>query len=190
MLFSSFNVQLDRECLEKIKNKIKENHFIENEFYTSYTELSNNYEFIKPFYSDVVENIIKKLGLYHISQYDWEYWIQMYNSNTDSHTIHNHFSGSEIISWVHFVKTTGQKCFYFNGENKTKFYPEDQNDNDLIVFPSYLFHGVDPIIQKNKNRIVVAGNIFLRSIDCVDRSSKLFSNKIWNTTIWTEISNH
>ena len=71
---------------------------------------------------------------------------------------HNHFSHpKQMLSWVHFVKVPDQKCFYFTSGNK-KIYPVHQKSGDLMVFPSYLYHGVDE--RKNlEERFVIVGNI-------------------------------
>ena len=64
-----------------------------------------------------------------------------------------------MLSWVHFVKVPEQKCFYFSGDKK--HYPVHQKAGDLLVFPSYLYHGVDE--RKNlEERFVIVGNIILK----------------------------
>tara|TARA_B100001989_G_C24330937_1_gene359962 strand:- start:9 stop:551 length:543 start_codon:yes stop_codon:yes gene_type:complete len=72
--------------------------------------------------------------------------------------VHNHYKEPrQLLSWVHFVKVTEQKCFYFYIDDK-KIYPETQSSSDIIFYPSYAMHGVDKMTEGDE-RFVVVGNI-------------------------------
>ena len=68
----------------------------------------------------------------------------------------------EFFSWVHFIKPSSKKCFYFVNHKGDKTYPE-QNEGDFIIFPSWAAHSVDPNQDKD-DRIVTAGNVFAETI--------------------------
>ena len=72
----------------------------------------------------------------------------------------NHYNHpKQMLSWVHFIKVPEQKCFYFCKDGN-KAYPVHQKSGDLLVFPSYLYHGVDE--RKNlEERFVIVGNIIM-----------------------------
>ena len=73
---------------------------------------------------------------------------------------HNHYSHpKQMLSWVHFIKVPEQKCFYFCKDGN-KAYPVHQKSGDLLVFPSYLYHGVDER-KKLEERFVIVGNIIM-----------------------------
>ena len=86
-------------------------------------------------------------------------WGQLYKKDLRAKIdIHNHYmTPNNLLSYVHFIKTPPQKCFYFQVGDE-KIYPETQNESDLIVFPSYASHGVDTMTC-GTDRFVVAGNV-------------------------------
>ena len=86
-------------------------------------------------------------------------WGQLYNKDLRGKIdIHNHYmTPNNLLSYVHFIKTPPQKCFYFQVGDE-KIYPETQNESDLIVYPSYASHGVDTMTC-GTDRFVVAGNV-------------------------------
>ncbi len=124
-------------------------------------------------YDEIMADIVKEAGMFTSCQYMWLFWSQLYFQNA-FHGVHNHVGHEEsishikgykdFISWVHFIKTPKQKCFRFTDKNGKYFYPEEQNDGDLIVFPSYIWHEVLPL-QTNEERFVTAGNIAFTHID-------------------------
>ena len=92
-----------------------------------------------------------------------------------------HFTGQEILSWVHFIRPTSKKCFYFIDGTGHHTYPH-QHEGDFIMFPSWMMHGADPNTE-DEDRCVVAGNIILHKID----SPRLVSTSHWvneNITLW------
>ena len=86
-------------------------------------------------------------------------WGQLYKKDLRAKIdIHNHYmTPNNLLSYVHFIKTPPQKCFYFQVGDE-KIYPETQNESDLIVYPSYASHGVDTMTC-GTDRVVVAGNV-------------------------------
>ena len=148
--------QLEQEILKSRGGKL------EGVFYTTYSapvpsELSG-------YYNRLMEEMILDLGLDF-----WDgklhYWIQAYNSETDSHQEHDHFQVDSnimcLVSWVHVIKDVpGEKeVFYFTNHRGQKRYPQPQTAGYMFAFPSWAGHGVEKIITPGVNRIVAAGNI-------------------------------
>lgn len=154
------NWKLDVNQLNNLKQNllIKEN-CKEVGLYTTYDADNKNLSFLKNFYQDIVNEIAKQQTFYNYSKIEYEFWVQMY-SDTGQHSGHTHFgiNKNTIISWVHFLKVPNVDCFRFT--DGTNYLTPQQNEGDLLVFPSYCRHQV---IQHNTNttRIVVAGNISL-----------------------------
>ena len=127
--------------------------------YTTYDTDNKHLSFFKDFYQNIVNEIAKQQTFYNYSEIGYEFWVQMY-TNTGKHPAHSHFgiNSNDIVSWVHFLKMPNVNCFRFT--DGTNYLIPQQNEGDLIVFPSYCRHQV---IQHNtdSNRIVVAGNIKL-----------------------------
>ena len=166
------NKKLPQELIDRTKSSIQKNHNDKSEYFTTYSYSSfkdgevdsSSVEYLLPFYSETIKEMMIDLGMYDRCRYTYSLWVQMYNSNTTTHKVHEHYVHNEIISWVHFIETPRQRCFYFlDGRNK-KIYPE-QKSGDIIAWPPWLLHGVDPIKRKNFNRIISAGNISLTSYD-------------------------
>ena len=111
-------------------------------------------------YTPKLVEILKKIKLYGTGIFSYSsIWGQLSKKGVPCYIKeHNHYKHpKQMLSWVHFVKVLDQKCFYFckNGE---KSYPVHQKSGDLMVFPSYLYHGVDE--RKNLDeRFVIVGNI-------------------------------
>ena len=160
MIIWRTNQSLSDGLYTEMLESIQSNHKNKNKFYTTFYDENNLDIFGKlvPFYGNIISNMMTDLGLQHISRYQYTVWMQMNNSNTDSHNPHSHFVGMESISWVHFVNVSDQKCFYFQDSNNNKTYP-DQSTGDFIAWPSWAVHGVDKLDHDNFNRIICAGNI-------------------------------
>lgn len=152
---------------EQLKELLLEDEFSEKYFdrdrnISTTFEKSIDYKFLgedaKKYYSSMMDSLMKIIGLYDYCQYDWHYWYQIYNKNSEGHDPHLHFSGKEILSWVHFISVTDCQSFYFQtGDGKKKV---NEQDGDLIVFPSWCIHGVEKFNSDNK-RVIAAGNISL-----------------------------
>ena len=147
-------------CNQIIKN-IKLNHKNKDEYYTNFFDDQSKdvLQELIPFYKPIMETMTKDLGIFHKSKFTFNLWVQMNNSDTDSHESHTHFTGMEQLSWVHFINVPDQKCFYFENSRGEKIYPNIQKINDIIAFPSWASHGVDKVKENNFDRIICAGNI-------------------------------
>ena len=164
------NKKLPKEAHKKLVVRMNEYKLqpvsdTKKKFYTSYDGMNTSvqsqelYEVLNPYYSNLVKDIIDDVGLRHRIEYNFKWWVQMYRSDTTTHGAHHHFyQQSTILSWVHFIQSPRQRCFYFLNSNDEKIYPQ-QKSGDIIVFPSWAVHGVDTVKRRNFNRIIVAGNI-------------------------------
>ena len=166
MLIWSNNIKLSEELKTGILNRIQETLKDNKEFYTSYSIASVG-QFISPYYSKVIEDMMKDLGMYNNTTYVYNLWVQMYNSETTTHEPHSHYgmNGNEIISFTHIIDASKNKCFYFLDDYDNKIYPENQESGDIFAWPSWLMHGVDKVKEPNFNRLIVAGNVALTSYE-------------------------
>ena len=108
---------------------------------------------------------MKDLGMYKRSTYDYNLWAQMYNSNTNSHPPHQHYTDNEIISFNHIIDASPEKCFYFLNDDDEKIYPGEQKSGDIFAWPPWRMHGVD---IPTSHRLIVAGNIMLKTFNDSD----------------------
>jgi len=113
------------------------------------------------FYAEQCVRMTKDMGVHGFMPYEQQYWFQAYNNETTSHNIHTHFGKGALISWVHILKATDKKCFFFVDSYGERHYPE-QEENDIFAFPSWAMHGVEPVEEDNVTRIIAAGNIILK----------------------------
>ena len=113
-------------------------------------------DFLYTFYNERVDEIAKDQFFYHNSKIHFVFWIQVYKKLTH-HPIHDHYGCGDdtVLSFVHFLKPV-ETCFEFT-DTRQSLVPQQQ-EGDLIVFPSYVSHRVKQH-NSNENRIVVAGNI-------------------------------
>ena len=155
------NVKLDNKIYNQLKTEIKSDIFYHGDMYTTYFkhDLFDKTNIIQKYYEDLISDLMVGLSLKTRTDYVWYWWAQLYNSNTSGHDIHDHFNGYEHISWVHFVETPIQRCFYLLNDNNEKYYPEKQNSGDFISFPAWAKHGVDKVVDDGFDRLIVAGNI-------------------------------
>ena len=119
-------------------------------------------------YSEIVEDITKTCGIFHLSTFGWSFWSQLYGKG-HYHQPHNHASvGSEDfdadISFVHFLDIPEQKCFRFTDMLGNVFYPEEQSSGDIICFPSWVWHEALPM-ETDQQRLVVSGNLKFTHFD-------------------------
>jgi hypothetical protein len=120
---------------------------------------------------DLYRKIVSQMAIdmcFSESVFSLDYWCQVYNG---SHRTHMHFCGSVPYSFVHFVRPTEDRCFYFCGSNGQKYYPR-QNPGDIITFPSMALHGIDP--SYGTTRMTIAGNLIFSNIKTPD--SDIFTN--------------
>ena len=126
-------------------------------------------------YLDIVEDITKSCGIFHLSTFVWSFWSQLYGKG-HFHEPHNHASiGSEDfdadISFVHFLDISEQKCFRFTDMLGNVFYPPEQSSGDIIWFPSWVWHEVMPL-ETDEQRLVVAGNVKFTHFDTLEEFRK------------------
>ena len=168
MIIWKTNNPIPKDTIDSIASKIKKDDRSfrkENNFYSSYYLPTSERpeEELTSVYNDIIPEAAKKLGLFGRSTLSVPYWMQVYEKDGGSHGFHMHFTGQELISWVHFLRPSSKKCFYFIDSNGKATYPE-QNEGDFIMFPAWAMHGVDPNTD-DEDRCVVAGNIIVKKID-------------------------
>lgn len=168
MIIWNHHDKLSDDIIVKIKN-IAQNNFQKSQIiYSTYGNISPC-DLLNHYYEIIQEKMMKDLCLFNRTKYHWDFWVQMYNNNTNGHPDHDHFGADgniiSIISWVHFILTPNQKCFYFVGPDGNKIYPNHQSSGDIIAFPSWSAHGVDKVTENNFDRLIVAGNINLSYIE-------------------------
>ena len=155
----------------EIKNLLLEKEF-QDKYYDSERKISTTFnsgidykqlgELSRQYYSNLIESLVRVLGIYDNVEYSWHYWYQVYDSESSGHEPHLHFSGKEILSWVHFISVSDKQSFYFKtGEGDRKVLEQDE---ELIVFPSWCIHGVEKFESSDK-RIVAAGNISIEFLN-------------------------
>jgi hypothetical protein len=162
MISNNYKKLLPQNQINEIKQKIRNKKYSYNEIYTTYFSKDfSDFKFLENFYLPVIQGTLQDYGLIGRCKCEANFWIQMYNSETKGHDVHDHFGGSQIISWVHFVSAPEEKCFYFVDSFGNKNYPENQSSGDFIFFPPWRSHGVDAVKSKNFDRIIIAGNVHL-----------------------------
>ena len=177
MIISKTNKSIPKDTIDPIVSDIKKDDRSfrkEENFYSSYhIPVSERPEKrLTSVYNDIVTKGITKLGLLGRSDLSVPYWMQIYEKGGGGHGFHMHFTGNEIISWVHFLRPTSKKCFYFIDSDGKQTYPH-QHEGDFIMFPSWMMHGVDPNAE-DEDRCVVSGNIILYKIDSPRLQSKSY----------------
>ncbi len=172
------NYKMPSDLKDRIKNAIEEDHMDKTKFYSSYGSCDKFTDLLVPYYSEIIKDMMSDLGMFKRSLYDFNLWCQMYNSNTDSHSPHAHFTGNEIISFTHIIDATKQGCFYFIDDDNNKTYHKHQESGDIFAFPPWRIHGVDPVKEDGIDRLIVAGNIMLRSYKRPGDKMTLYSQKV------------
>ena len=118
-------------------------------------------------YKEIVEDITKSVGIFHKVTYDVSFWTQLYDKgmthNPHHHALINH-DWESAISWVHFLDVPVQKCFRFTDTMGNTLIPNEQNNGDIICFPSWVWHEVLPNYS-NMRRLVTSGNIKITHYD-------------------------
>ena len=186
MIIWKTNKTIPKDTIDPIVSNIKKDDRSfrkEENFYSSYhlPVKERPEEKLSSLYNDIFPKALNRLGLSGRSNVSVAFWMQIYEKGGGGHGFHMHFTGNEIISWVHFLRPTSKKCFYFIDGDGNQIYPE-QNEGDIIMFPSWALHGVDSNTEE-EDRCVVAGNVILHKID----SPGLISTSHWvneNITLW------
>jgi len=168
MIIHHRNKPLDSFLIEQLVDSFKKDEYLfpskhaPDKVYSSFRKGKEKLpEFpgdVNAFYHNLIKELLISLGVYGRVVCTNMMWCQIYNDTTCGHPVHAHFSGEELFSWIHFVKAPKQNCFFFVDSNSQQIFPEHQNSGDLIVFPSWVMHGAEPISDSD-DRIIVAGNI-------------------------------
>ena len=154
------NREIPKHLHDEMLSRIELEHTDEKRFYSSYHSPTDFSDLLLPFYGKVMQNMMEDLGMYKRSTFDFNIWMQKYGSDTDSHPLHAHFTGAEIISFTHIIDASPEKCLYFIDDDDNKIYPGEQKSGDIMAWPPWRVHGVD---QPTGHRLIVAGNITLRT---------------------------
>jgi len=178
MLIWSSNYIMPVDLRDTIKERMEGDHSDKKRFYTTFHSGDKFQDLLIPYYSELVSDMMKDLGMYKRSQYDFSLWAQMYNSNTDSHPPHAHFTSNEIISFTHIITASKDRCFYFLDDEDNKIYHTHQDTGDIFAFPPWRLHGVDPVKEEGVDRMIVAGNIMLRSYHRPEDHVSAYSEKV------------
>ena len=147
----------DRYKQEKYKISMEETGFC----WSSYHKQD---DFLNKVYNNKILQFLKNIPVStsrgYLTNPTLSYWVQIYDEQAGGgHPVHDHWTPDCMISFVHFVKVPKQNCFYFQAQEK--IYPK-QDEGDIIFFPSWASHGVDPVVEC-KDRIVLAGNVTVGS---------------------------
>ena len=168
MILWSGNYVIEESTIEPMVDKLKTypkayNHKFNHHssYYLNHQDRPENC--LHTFYLEILNQVTKDLTLYNRIRFKYPFWMQVYGKNTRSnHGQHDHFSGGEALSWVHFIQPTAQKCFHFVDVNGENVYPK-QDKGDFIVFPASALHRVDNNTS-NQARIIIAGNVGFEQI--------------------------
>lgn len=180
------DLPLDHEMIQELLDKFMTEQYqyppnVESDS-KIYSTWNNNMEShfpdkIEQWYKSTIKDVLVDLGLFGRVKAINSKWCQIYTNVTDGHNVHTHYSGEELLSWVHFVKTPpDQKCFFFVDSMSRKIYP-DQDAGRLIVFPAWAMHGVDMIKDSEEPRMVVAGNVIARNYKSHPFDQEVFNIK-------------
>ena len=162
------NIKFNQEELKQLESEVKllgsEKYSESKTHLTTYflSEKERPEKIFNKTYNSIVEDITKKIGIYHRIRYTYTYWAQLYEKGM-THSAHHHALVS-AISWVHFINVPNKKCFRFTDTMGNTLEPKEQENGDLICFPSWLWHEVLPN-EADNTRIVVAGNITINHYD-------------------------
>lgn len=173
------NFPLADETVDPLVQRVKsisESRDKADKLYSSYylRNESRPEKILAPLYEEIIKGVTIDLGVYHRSQYKIPFWLQVYAPGLESeHGYHDHFDADTQISWVHFIRPTKEKRFCFVDSNGKKTVPEQQNEGDFIVFPSWAGHQVEPNTS-NEERVIIAGNIMFSALDLIKPGSNKF----------------
>ena len=150
---------MEKSLMETSKLGVRE----ESSISTYYFDVTERPDAVwQPRYNEIIEEIMKSIGIQSSTRYDWDYWTQLYFAN-DYHGAHTHSNLKESISFVHFIKPTKENNFVFLDNDGNEHVLPEQNEGDIVCFPSYIWHKVKPL--KSGTRYVISGNIEIIHIE-------------------------
>ena len=189
MLIWNANKKIPENIHKELVDRIEKNYSNREEYFTSFNNSEGKFkDILVPYYQDIMEQMMRNLGLWKKATYSYNVWTQMYNSQTTTHAPHSHFAGNVIISFTHIINASKEKCFYFLDDDNNKIYPSPQQSGDIFAWPSWSIHGVDKVQEPNVNRLIVAGNVALHSynfpnekfsLECTDDQN---GKVVWRNT--------
>lgn len=121
-------------------------------------------------YNDLGVVLKETFNMYN-SQSSFDYWSQLYDG---SHVAHDHYSGENFYSFVHFVEPVGKNFHFLDGYGN-KLYPK-QDKGDIIVFPSWATHAIDA--SYGQERFTIAGNIALNTVRIAEKGTQYNNTKV------------
>ena len=163
------NIKFSNDEIEKLKLELSSLKSSSHLHYSSFFMKENERpdKIYNDRYCKVVEDILKNLGLYYTTSCSYTYWSQLYKKGM-THRPHHHAhinpEKGANISWVHFLDVPKQKCFRFTDTKGNILIPNEQNNGDIICFPSWVWHEVIPN-QTSVRRVVISGNITFTHYD-------------------------
>lgn len=175
-----------RETINKEFDKIKDSFgswshckvdstFFKDEWLTNYDSI--NYDGL----IETIEKELRKILENQNANFDdiivYPPWLNVYNK-FDFQEPHDHIGTTSQFSCIYFLQydSTCDAKLYFNNPNRqiheligmnkifnnknyqNNFYPEI-SEGQLLIFPSYMVHGVSVQHSDNKPRITIAANI-------------------------------
>ena len=172
---SNFDSTEDKEIEEIIKEGMNDNSFnkTSDNNYIFNTKLYNLKEFCEEHIKIYVEQVINPKE--ELDFYITQSWLNVTRPGESHHT-HSH--PNSIISGVFYVSTEEDDKIYFYEpasqksriefvinefnlwNSKSWFIPTERNN--LILFPSWLGHSVEPNEKATTDRISLSFNIFVR----------------------------
>ena len=166
MIIWSANRKVDQSRLNGAVRYLKDSDSYDPKlnFHTSFymnEEERPDQVFFGEYYNDLGREICDELFLTGRGEFNYETWMQLYTEHSQTFESHDHFSGNELLSWVHFIKIGEDKCFHFISADGKKMYPK-QEEGDIIVFPPWIYHAADP--PSEGERVIIAGNISATSL--------------------------
>jgi len=160
------NIKFSDNDIKKLKNSLLDDEYKNKDIEEHKTSFFHRFDqrpdaFLNSYYKDIVNDITKKIGIYHLSRYDYFYWSQLYQINglhIPHHHAHEDKNRGSDISWVHFLDVPEQKCFRFTDMKGNTLVPKKQANGDIICFPSWIWHEVVPL-ETDSLQLVTSGNI-------------------------------
>lgn len=163
-----FYYGLHNSNLQQIKSEFETNELKYNgENYSSYSETNDR---IKGFSQTLINEIAPLLiefGNYCSKKFRGNisnYWIQDYKENS-YHSSHIH--QYSLVSCVYYLKAKNASNIKFKNPNVVQsmnnpdleFVSITPEEGSLIMFPSWVYHEVEPVKNLESERLVVAFNV-------------------------------
>ena len=183
MILWQKNYKFDSTLVDDLMFKLindKRSFDINNKYHTSYFLSSGDKpeNILHRKYKKICTKVSKDLGLHHRASLTFATWMQVYTNKSKLFAPHDHFSGNELLSWVHFLKEPGEQCFCFLDSEGNKTYPQVES-GDLIVFPSWVWHEASPP-KSEGYRMIIAGNIHASVMFIKDKSKNQSPKMIYD----------